>query len=153
VQGPNTDRATVWAKDARGGAGGGAPEGEWCEYHGRLWERHRAAGYCMTWFPDRSWCSRPAAKWQSKQRCNECLEGEISEAAAAKAIAEQEAERQRQYAEEQKRQQEDHRVLEAQPWFPALLRYLDQQRLHERHGMEEWIENYVADKGDSNSCS
>ena len=133
------------------GSGGGAPEGEWCEYHGRLRERHRAAGYCMTWSPDRSWYSRPAAKWQSKQRCNECLEREISEAAAAKAKAEQEVERQRQYAEEQKRQQEEEEeeMLEAQPWFPALVRYLDRRLQGERDGMEEWVgENYVADKGD-----
>lgn len=104
----------------------------------------------MTWYPDRSWCSRPAAKWQSKQRCDECLEREISKAAAAKAKAEQEAERQRLHEEERQRQQEEHKVLEAQPWFSALVRYLDERLQGERHGMEEWVrENYVQDQGNT----
>lgn len=123
-------------------------EEEWCEYHGRLWERHRAAGYCMTQFPDRSWCSRPADS--VAERCNDCLEREISEAVAAKAKAEQEAERQRKFAEEQKRQQEENKTLEAQPWFPALVRYLDGRLQGERYEMEEWMgKNYVADKWDA----
>lgn len=127
---------------------------EWCEYHRRLWERHRAAGYCMTWYPDRSWCSRPAAKWQSKQRCNDCLEREISEAAAAKARAEQEAEQKRHYVEERQRIQKEHELLEAQPWFPALVRYMDERFEEQKNRFEEWVgENYVADKGDTYSWS
>lgn len=112
-------------------------EEEWCEYHKRLWEQHRVAGYCMTRYPDRSWCSRPAAKWQSKQQCNDCLEREISEAAAAKDKAEREA--------EQRRQQEEHKVLEAQPWFSAFERYLNERFEEQRYKIEERVsENYVA---------
>jgi len=121
-------------------------EEEWCEYHGRLWERHRMAGYCMAQYPGQTWCSRPAAKWQSRQWCNDCLEREISEAAAAKAKAEQEAERQRQREEERQRQQAEHVALEAQPWFPALERYLDERFQEQRNKIEDWVgENYVRD--------
>jgi hypothetical protein len=119
---------------------------EWCEYHGRLWERHRAAGYCMTLFPDRSWCSCPADKWQSKQRCNNCLEREISEAAAAKeAAAKDKTER-----EAEQRHQREQRVLEAQSWFSAFERYLNERFEEQRYKIEERVsENYVAKESDT----
>ena len=87
-----------------------------------------------------------AAKWQSKQRCNDCLEREISGAAAAKeAAAKDKTER-----EAERRQQEEHKVLTAQPWFSAFERYLNERFEEQQYKIEERVsENYLAKESDT----
>lgn len=124
------------------------PSQLWCPYHQRLREGHIAKDLCPTIHRDRKWCMNP--RNPNYEHCITCKIEQDKE----RKRKEQEAERQRQHEVEWKRQQKEHELLEAQPWFPALVRYLDGRLEEKKNQTEEWVaENYVADKGDTYSWS